>query len=151
MNPRHARGFTMIELVISIVVFGIAVFGVANMLSSHALRSSQRMITVQAAAIATSYLEEAQQLPLLPVANVVEANRSLYNDVRDYAAINDTGARDRTGAAIANLASYNVTVRVVQSALGTVPAAQSRLITVTVRHVPTGFTVIMNGYRTRHP
>ncbi len=111
------------------------------------------MIAEQCAAIAASYLEEIQQMPFAPGANVVEANRALYNDVRDYAGIPpDVGARDRTNTAIPGLADYTVTVAVAQSgALGGIPAAQVRLITVTVRHVPTGRTVVMNGYRSQHP
>lgn len=149
--PRRSRGFTLIELVVSIVVFAIAVFGVANLLSAHALQSSDRMIRQQAMAIAASYLQEIQEQPYNVGANTVEANRSLYNDVRDYNGLSDTGARFATGAAIPNLSGYNVTVAVGAGALGTVPAAQVRLITVTVRHVATGRTVVLNGYRTQHP
>jgi prepilin-type N-terminal cleavage/methylation domain-containing protein len=148
--PRRARGFTLVEIVVSIVVFTIAVFGVANLLTAHASRSSDRMIILQAAAIASSYLEEIQQLPYNAGANTVEANRSFYNDVRDYNGLSDVGARNRTGAAVPNLSDYTVTVSVGGGVLGAVPAAQVRQITVTVRHVPSGRTVVMNGYRTQH-
>ena len=147
--PRRMRGFTLIELVVSIVVFAIAVFGVANLLTAHALRSSDRMIRQQATAIAASYLEEVQQEPHPLTPNVVEANRSLYNDVRDYNGLSDIGAHSRTTAAVPGLADYNVTVAVVPGVLGGLPAAQVSWITVTVSHAASGRTVVMNGYRTR--
>ena len=149
--PRCMRGFTMIELVVSIVVFAIAVFGVANLLTAHAIHGADRMIRQQATAIAASYLEEIQQEPFAAGANVVEANRSLYNDVRDYNGLADVGAHNRSSAAIVGLEDYNVTVAVGAGALGGLPAAQVRLITVTVRHAASGRTVVMNGYRTQHP
>jgi MSHA pilin protein MshD len=145
------RGFTLIELVVSIVVFAIAVFGVANLLTAHALRSADRMIRQQATAIAASYLEEIQDQPFPSTGNTVEANRSAYNDVRDYNGLADTGARYRDTTPVPGLADYNVSVTVAASALGSVPAGQARLITVTVRHPASGRIVVMNGFRTQHP
>jgi MSHA pilin protein MshD len=150
-GPPRTRGFTLVELVVSIVVFAIAVFGVANLLTAHALRSADRMIRQQATAIAASYLDEIQQEPYGAGGNTVEANRSLYNDVRDYNGLADMGAHNRSSSAVPGLADYNVSVAVVAGVLGGLPAGQAQFITVTVSHATSGRTVVMNGYRTRHP
>jgi hypothetical protein len=61
----------------------------------------------------------------------------------------DTGVHDQTGAKVTGLDTYTVQVSVSNSALGTVPATQSRLITVTVIP-PNGAAVMLSAYRTSY-
>ena len=150
---RRMRGFTLVELVVSIVVFAIAVFGVAGIVTAHATQDVDRMIRQQATAIASSYLEEILQEPYSGAGNTVEGARNLYNDVRDYNSLVNVGARDRNDNAIPGLSDYTVSVAVGAGSLGLplLPAGQVEQVIVTVRHVPSNRTVVMSGYRTVHP
>ena len=78
---------------------------------------------------------------------VVPTARALFNDEDQYNGLNDVGARDQFGNAIALLSGFTVTVAVTQTtALTGIAAAQARQINVTVRD-PTGLTVVLTGYR----
>jgi len=147
---RRIRGVTLIELVVTITVISIAVTAVAGALSSHSVQSANRMIEEQAAAIASSYLEEMTQKPYM-IPNGTEASRSAFDDTSDYASLPDTVVRDQQGAAIPGLAAYRVTVQVVGGTLTGLPAGTVQLINVTVTHPGSGVSVLMSGYKTRHP
>lgn len=56
---------------------------------------------------------------------------------------------DLTGTVIAGLEAYSANIQVAAQALGTVPASDAVLITVTVTG-PLSTTVVLHGYRTRY-
>jgi MSHA pilin protein MshD len=146
-----ARGFTLIELVISIAIVAIAVTAVVGALSANAAQSADRMIQQQATAIASSYLDEILQKPYDDPDGVNgEIARTAFDNVADYNGLSNAGARDQTDSPIPGLGGYNVTVSVGAGSLGGVPVGAVRLVVVTVRHPNTGKTVVMSGYRTRH-
>lgn len=150
MNRYHRQygGFTLIELIVSIVVLAIAVASVLAALSAVSVRSANAMVSEQAVAIATAYLNEVRQKPFgTPDGQTARASLDV---VDDYAGLTDVGAHDQTGAAVPGLSQYTVTVAVGAGALGVVPAAQLREIDVTVSH-PSGVVVVLSGYRTQYP
>jgi MSHA pilin protein MshD len=142
------RGFTLIELVVSITVLSIAIFGVLGALASVSAKSADAMISQQATTIASAYLNEVLQKPFGAADG--QTARAALDVVGDYAGLTDVGARDQTGAAVAGLGQYTVTVSVGAGALGAIPAAQLRQVTVTVAH-SSGVTVVLSGYRTQYP
>jgi MSHA pilin protein MshD len=152
-SPRLAsrvsnRGVTLIELVLSIVIVGIAASAVLGLLSFSAKGSADAMIRNQAVAIAQAYLEEIRFKEF--TSNGVEASRGLYDDVSDYSGLNNVGARDQFDNAIAGLNDYTVTVSVGGGTLGAVSgAANVKRVDVTVQHAPTGLSVALSGYKAR--
>ena len=144
------RGFTLIELVISIVVVSVALGGVLMAINYTVTHSADPMLQHQAVAIAESYLEEILLKPFADPDGVdSEGSRVLFDDVDDYNGLNDSGARDQTGTAIAGLTNYTVAITVTSTALNGIGAADSKQITVTVSH-PVGFNISLTGYRTNY-
>lgn len=91
-----------------------------------------------------------------------EADETRYSAATPYDNVNDYdgfemkagngGILDITGAPVGGagtLDAYSVVVAVTPTALGTVPASDSLLITVTVTG-PGSTSVVLNGYRTRY-
>lgn len=146
------QGTTLIELIISIVVIGIALAGILLVMNQNIGTSSNPVIQHQAIAIAEAYLEEILEKPFSdPQAPDGETSRNLYDDIDDYNAIVSQIPRDQNGNAIAGLGNYLVTVNVVNEAIGPVgkqaPSGQAFRITVSVQ-TPTNSTIQISGYRT---
>lgn len=144
------RGFTLIELVISIVVVSIALGGVLLAINYTVTHSADPMLQHQAVAIAESYLEEILLKPFADPDGVDgESSRALFDDVDDYHGLLDSGVRDQTGNSIPGLDNYTVGVTVVGTNLNGIAIANSKKITVTVSH-PVGFNMSLSGYRTNY-
>ena len=151
MSFQRTRGFTLVELVVSITIVAVAVVGVLGALTANASQGANRMIRQQATSIASAYLEEISQKSFAdPGGGTGETARAAFDDVSDYNGLADVGACDQLGNAIPGLSSYRVNVTVGAGTLTGVPAADVRLIVVTVRH-SSGVRVAMSGYRTRYP
>jgi MSHA pilin protein MshD len=147
VRPRQ-RGFTLVEVVVSIVILAIAVAGVVAGLSATAVRSANAMISEQATVIATSYLNEVMQKPFGVIDGKIA--RSALDVVDDYGGLTDVGAHDQSGTAIPALSQFTIQVRVSPVTLGTIPTTQARQVDVIVTH-SSGTTVVLSGYRTQYP
>jgi MSHA pilin protein MshD len=156
--PRHIAGVTLIELTVSIMVIAIAVSGTLLLVSTATRHSADPMVERQALAIADAYLEEillrAFYDPDLGVGGgscpAAEASRPLFDNVCDYDGLDDSGARDQDGNAIAGLGAYRVRVNVDTTAtLNTLSGASDVLRTdVRVTH-PNQIDLSLSGYRAR--
>ena len=147
-RPGAQRAFTLIEVIVSIVVLAIAIAGVLGGLSFIAVRSASAMVNEQAAAMASSYLNEVLQKPFGAFDGKIA--RAQLDTVDDYAGLTDVGVHDQTGAAVPGLGQYTVAVRVRAGVLGGVPAAELREVDVTVSDA-SGVLVVLSGYRTLYP
>jgi MSHA pilin protein MshD len=145
---RGQAGFTLIEIVVAVVVLAIAVCGSMAALSAISVQSADAMVTEQATAIASAYLDEVLQKPFGAFDG--QTTRPNLDVVDDYNGLKDVGARDQTGAPVSGLDQYTVTVSVGPGTLGAVPPAEVRQVDVTVVH-PSGVTVVLSGYRTKYP
>lgn len=151
---RQRRGFTLIELVISIVVIGIALSGTLLVIDTVTAHSADPMVQQQALAIAEAHLEEISLRAYLDpddgtLCPTPEASRDLYDNVCDYDGLDDTGPRDQDGNAVAGLDAYRVRVSIDPAAtLGSLSGSGDVLrVDVRVTH-PAGTDVTLSGYRT---
>lgn len=158
IKQNRQSGISLVELIMFMVIVSIAVTGVLQVMNRVTASSADSMLRKQSIAIAESVLEEIE-LKLFtkpPVGGFpgpfTLANRASFDTVADYNGLTTAGAgitSASTGAAVPNLGGYNFTVAVVPAALGSVPAADSVLITVTVTD-PQANVVQISGYRTSY-
>jgi MSHA pilin protein MshD len=173
---RRVRGLTLIELLLFVVVVGIALSAMLQVFVTATAASADPMIRRQQLAIAESLLREVTLMPFTwcdpndpnvdtatgtgDCATVENSGPELgqtrynsanpFNNVGDYAGFSMSGIRDITNAAIAGLSGYSAAVAVAPAALDSISAAGEALkITVTVT-APDGSTVNLQGWRTRH-
>jgi MSHA pilin protein MshD len=142
------RGMTLVEVVTSIVVLGIAGSALLSVLSYLASTSGLTRAQGEAQAIANSYLSEALSKPFVdPLGADGETARNLFDDVDDYNGLDTATATDQAGGA---LGAFRVRIAVVAGTLGALPAADVRRVDVRVDYGG-GQSVLASGYRTRYP
>ncbi|MEO8065175.1 MAG: type II secretion system protein [Pseudomonadota bacterium] len=143
----RARGVTLVELVVSIVVIAIAGAALSGTLAYLSGTGNTSILQAQAQSIATAYLNEITGKSYLDPDGINgEALRSQYDDVNDYNGLDDPVASDVLGNAAGN---FRVRVSVVPGVLNGLPAAAVRRIDVTVDY-GNGFSVLASGYRTQY-
>ena len=169
------RGVSLVELIIFIVVVGVAVAGVVAALRLGAATSTDPMVHKQALAIAEALLEEVELPPFTfcdpddasaasatsaagcatpevigPEGGETRGNAvTPLDNVSDYNGLGLVGISGVDGAAVSGLGAYNATVTVTQQGLGAIPAAEALLVRVQVTG-PSNVTVVLDGYRTRY-
>ncbi len=143
---RAARGFTLPEAILAIVVLGVGLAGVILAFGAAGKSSADPMLRKQAIAVAQDLMEEITLKPYAVAANSAPSGcaRDTYNDILDYNGHSSTGICTVDGVAIAALTGYNLSISVVTGTLGGVAAA--RKITVTVTQ--SGESVSLVSWRT---
>lgn len=110
---RRARGFTLPEMLMVIVVLGVGLAGVLIAFSTVGRGSADPVLQKQMLSIAEELMEEIQLRPYAVTANTAPSGcaRNTFNDIRDYnnyATTNKICTID--GTAIPALSSYSVSV-----------------------------------------
>lgn len=152
---KRQQGITLIELIMFIVVVGVALAGIASAINFNVQHTVDPIVKKQALAVAESMLEEVLLQNFTDPdggANVVEASRDLYDDVDDYNGYSRSGISsiDAPATTIAGLESYSVTIAVDATVnLNGISGGEAKRITVTVNG-PVGATVTLQGYRTNY-
>lgn len=165
---RSQHGFTLIETIISIVVIGIALAGLAAVFGLGFARGADPLRERQALAIAEAYLEEALLQPYADpdsgaVCGAPEANRAIFDDACDYNALANNGciavtaacplgtcACDQNGIPIDALAGFGITMAVGNTTLGP-PNVNALRVAVSVT-TPGGITPLqLVGYKAELP
>lgn len=178
MCTTDQRGLSLIELLVFIVVVGIAVSGVLSVYSLNARSSADPMVQKQALAIAESLLEEVLAKPytycdpddanaetasspagcatMRETAMTHEAGETRYSNLTPFDNVNDyhgfsmAGINDLTNNPVAGLGGYSASVQVRPAgAFNGIPAGQTLLVTVTV-NAPGNHSISLSGYRTRY-
>jgi len=177
--PRRAQGLTLIELLMFIVVVGIALAAMLRIFITATTASADPMIRRQQLAIAESLLREVQLMPFTwcdPTsdANVATANSTAdcagllegmgpepgqtrygptnyFDNVNDYAGFSMSGIRDLSNTAVAGLSGYTASVAVAPAALDTLTAASGDALKITVTvSGPDSSSLVLQGWRTRY-
>lgn len=165
MRTRRAGrqgGVTLVELILAMVIVGVAVGGMLAAFNTTSKRSADPIVQKQLAVVAEGMMEEILLKPFDVEPNLAVPGRDGFTDVRDFDCYNlivsaSTGCADekpiREGIfdvsdnAIAALRRYTVGVRVLPVALTGVPVAQALRITVTVTNIDSGENFVLTGWR----
>lgn len=179
MSTRAQRGVTLVELVVFIVIVGVAMAGVFAAFNTMTAASADPQVRKQMLAIAESLMEEIQLMPFTfcdpddPAAPTatgtggcatveglgVEGGETRYatpqfDNVSDYHGFSmGPGIQDITNTTITGLGSYSASVTVTQAGLGSganaIAGTEALMISVTVTHSGQP-SVTLDGYRTRY-
>jgi len=167
---------SLIEVVVFIVVLGLALAGVMILYSQATRASADPLVRKQTLAIASSLLEEIELRPFTYCdpddAKVYTATgtgdctsverigpeagetRDTFDNVNDYDGFSmaDGNIKGADGQVVPSLAGYSVTVSVANAGgdFAGFAADAVLLITVTSTHAGTGTTVSLQGYRFRY-
>jgi MSHA pilin protein MshD len=131
--PGKNQGLTYIELVIGIIIIGIALAGVIKAMNAALLGVSDPAQRVQAISIANSYMEEILAKSYLdPTSGTAcpsaPSSRNLYDNVCDYNGLHDVGAHDQDGNSISGLEGYTIDVTVTQGVTQAYSALPTNLV-----------------------
>ncbi len=166
---KKAKGFSLIEIVITIVLVGTMMGGLSAIFAKNVESSYRPYLRQRALAVANAFMEEISRKrwdevtpigggcvntgascgagTLAPGMNTEEVARADYDDVDDYNAIvNQMPPQDSTGAAMPGYTGFSVTVTVTQPGWNGVPAADVKLITVSVTS-NSNETITLQSYR----
>ena len=146
-QAQFQKGLTLIEVMVAIVVIGLAGSALVGTLSYLAGTGNTSMLQTQAQSIANAYLTEILGKYFVDPNVDGELARAQFDDIDDYDGLDTTASSDEFGNAAGN---FHVHVTVGAGTLNAVPAADVRRIDVTVDY-GNGSQVIASGYRTRYP
>ncbi|RMG57250.1 MAG: type II secretion system protein [Gammaproteobacteria bacterium] len=173
----RARGFSLLELLVFIVIVSIVLLGLVGLFATNVRGSADVLLRQQAIEVARAYMETVKNRKwnhntpagggcvntgsgycptgpaAAPIGNDGQA-RADYDDVDDYNGIDEAPMTLDAGGnlvPVAGLGGYRVQVAVSQpgSALSGVAAADQRLITVTVT-APDGQRIVLNAIRVNY-
>ncbi|MDP2195358.1 MAG: prepilin-type N-terminal cleavage/methylation domain-containing protein [Rhodocyclaceae bacterium] len=164
----HQRGLTLIELIVFIVIVGVALAGVLTVLNHTTRHSADPMIRKQALAIAEAILEEVMLQPFTwcdpddenaatatsaagcaggTAAETRASTTNPFDNVSDYDGLTNTNV-NIVGTLMP--AGYTASVTVAAADLNTITAASGDALLIRVAVDAPGETIVVQGYRTRH-
>jgi MSHA pilin protein MshD len=153
-----SHGFTLIELIVTMLIISIAALGVTYVLGLGLQHQADPMWQVKAVALAQAYAEEIASRrydeqtpsggvpPCSPSTTPCSAagafddgeSRAEYDDIDDYDGVLDKPPRDTDGNPLPEYASYQVAVAVAYatpaqaSVLGLDSGTDAKIVTITV-------------------
>ena len=146
---RHRQsGITLVELVISLVVIGIAAAAILGVYTTTIRASADPMIRAQAIAIAEMYMDEimGRSYSTTSGSGDCTASRDDWHEIGDYDGLVACQPRDVFGATMAGLEAYRVSVTVTgDTSLG---GFGERLIQVQVRDTTGTVDITLAAWRT---
>jgi len=163
MLNRHRRsaGVTLVELIVALVIIGVALAGMVAVYTATTRSSTDPVIVQQMEAIADNMMEEILMKPFAPPPGstvTAASGRDNYDNAWNYDGYGKglQGIRDVEGNQIPGLERYKVVVSVKSTTLTNVPDGGALRIVVTVTATVNGSEtdpslptpIVLTGWRT---
>ena len=147
---RRNAGVTLVELIVALVIMGVALAGMVAVYTATTRSSVDPVIVQQMQAIADNMMEEILMKPFTPLDPAAPAGgaRINFDCVMDYNGYATTGIQDVEGNAIPGLQRYSVAVVVKPIALTGVAANADSLRVVVTVSMAGADPVVLTGWRT---
>jgi MSHA pilin protein MshD len=148
LNKHRMAGVTLVELVVAMVIVGVALAGLVSVYNRASIASTDPLITQQMLAIGETMMEEVMLKPYVGN-NVREALRAQYDELDDYTSYAKQAVTDVDGNAVAGLERYQIGVTV-----GTAPQTLPGVATTDVKRIVVTVwngnqNLVLTGWRTR--
>ncbi len=144
---RRQRGMTLVELLLAIVIVGIAAAALYSAMAAITARSADPMLRQQSLLLAEAHLEEILAQAYADPGAASACGRACFDDVLDYHGLDDQPPHDAQDNVLTQLAGYRVQVSVTDSSLADGAASvPARYVEVRVTD-PAGQQLILGGYR----
>jgi MSHA pilin protein MshD len=172
LSPAAARGFTLVELIVFIIVVAVGLTGTLLVINHSVLLAPKALVRTRAMELAQAYLDEiatkrydentgqggiprcdstdtGSQACTTTLGPEGSETRATYDDVDDYNGIDDAPPVDAKGSPLANYADYRVQVAVEYAGLelGLADDRHAKRVTVTIT-TPLASSIPVSYYRT---
>ena len=145
---RGAAGFSLIELIVFIVIVGVALAGVLSVLDFTSSRSAEPIVAKQAVAVGEAFIDEIISRDYANAAGTNVDPRSNFTGITDYHLYSTSNIiKLRNGNSIAGLTGYSISVQVGNTV--TVTGSDMRPILVTVSD-PLGRSYLFRAYKANY-
>lgn len=160
LGRQRTDGFSLIELVITIVIIGLALTALTSSLFSAVGRSADPLWQAKATHLSQAYLDEILAMRYqdnsalgggavgtctIGGAEAGEASRSLYDDVDDYDGLTES-ADFLDSSASSNYSDYNISIDVTCVGPTNAASTSSKLIAITITS-PTNQRLVFSAFR----
>lgn len=149
MWNKRSAGVTLIELVVAIVIIGVALAGMVAAFTRGDRASADPVISQQMAVAAEGLMEEILLKRFGPASGA--AKRIDFTTVFDYNGYNAKGIVDVEGTAVPGLEQYSVNVKVTKVTLAGLTADDAVAIRIEVTNAnrPPSESLVLTGWRTK--
>lgn len=161
MSIKPARGFTLIEMILAIVIIGVGLAGVLAAFNTTVKSSTDPLVHKQLLSVAEEMMEEILLKPFVdPEGDTAPSNaatscglaaaaRSAFDDVSDYHNYQTTGICDIDGAVVTGLGTFSLRVSIDAAAtLGGLGSGAVKKVTVVVTRGSESISLV--GWRTNY-
>lgn len=148
LSTEHARGFSLLEVVVTLVLLSVAVLAIIGLVAQIGGRSASPVLQTQALYLAEGYLEEALLKRYSDPDGIDEgcANRALWDDIGDFNCLASPAVpTDPLGNSLPGLSRYRI-----QASVGpptVVGGATTRRVEIRVTHLDGGIDLRLAGLR----
>ncbi len=155
-RQRASRGFSLVEVVVSIVVLSGGLSLILLPMITATRGSADPIAAKQSLAVAESLMDEILSKDFANPSGgfsgaATQANRPLFDDVSDYDGFSLTGVQTVDGIAVSALSAYTVSVTVAvatAATIGIATVADVKIVTVSVGGP--GQSASLTGYRANY-